>query len=63
MQRNNKHRFTLSSVLIAIFAVIGVNAGGPLAMWNTAERIPYRWDVSQPVPNVPMIFTRGVPLW
>ena len=39
----------ISSVLITIFAVIGVNAGGPLSMWNTAQRIPYRWDVSQPV--------------
>jgi hypothetical protein len=28
---------------------MGVNAAGPLMMWNKEQRIPYRWDVSSPV--------------
>lgn len=49
MQRNNC-KFIISALLIAIFAVVGLNAGGPLYMWNAEQRIPYRWDVSSPVP-------------
>jgi hypothetical protein len=49
MQTNNKTKLFLSSILIAISAVIGVNAGGPLAMWKATQRLPYRWNVSQPV--------------
>lgn len=49
MQRNSK-RSIVTALLIAIFAVVGVNAGGPLFMWNAEQRIPYRWDVTNPVP-------------
>ena len=45
----NKSEFTITSLLLVIFAAIGVNAGGPLSMWNSEQRIPYRWDVSTPV--------------
>ena len=46
----NKFEFTLSALLLAICAVVGINAAGPLNMWNKEQRIPYRWDVSTPVP-------------
>ena len=45
----NKSEFTITSLLLVIFAAIGVNAGGPLRMWNAEQRLPYRWDVSSPV--------------
>src|SRR6185503_15685014 len=48
MQRN-KSQFIISALFLAIFTAIGVNAGGPLMMWNKEQRIPYRWDVSSPV--------------
>ena len=46
----NEFEFTLSALLLAICAVVGINAAGPLNMWNKEQRIPYRWDVSTPVP-------------
>src|SRR5688572_29690117 len=48
MQKINRE-FILSALLVVIFTAAGVNAGGPLFMWNTEQRIPYRWDVSAPV--------------
>jgi hypothetical protein len=47
--RRNKTGSTITAILLAIFAVVGVNAAGPLNMWNYEQRIPYRWDVSSPV--------------
>src|SRR5688572_3770261 len=44
-----KSEIIISAILFAIFAVVGSNAAGPLMIWNRAERIPYRWDVSTPV--------------
>jgi hypothetical protein len=35
--------------LVVLVAAIVANASGPLMMWNTEQRIPYRWDVSTPV--------------
>ena len=55
--RRNKTESIISALLLAIVAVLGVNAGGPLLMWNDAQRIPYRWDVSTPV----KIFTDSGP--
>ena len=46
----NEFEFTLSALLLAICAVVGLNAAGPLNMWTKEQRIPYRWDVSTPVP-------------
>jgi len=48
MQRTKSSQI-ISAILFAIFAVGGVNAAGPLMMWNREQRIPYRWDVSTPV--------------
>src|SRR4026208_1643361 len=48
MQRTKSGVIT-SAILFAMFAVVGVNAAGPLMMWNKEQRIPYRWDVSSPV--------------
>src|SRR6187455_2314658 len=48
MQRT-KSEGIISAILFAIIAVVSINAAGPLMMWNKAERIPYRWDVSTPV--------------
>jgi hypothetical protein len=45
----NKFDLTISILLLAMFAAIAVNAGGPLMIWNKEQRIPYRWDVSSPV--------------
>ena len=45
----NKSKFTISALLLVIVAVIGVNAAGPLFIWNAEQRIPYRWDVTSPV--------------
>ena len=56
MQRNNRE-FIVTAFLIVIFTVIGVNAGGPLYMWNAEQRIPYRWDVTSPV----NVYTDGGP--
>lgn len=47
--RRNKTETIISALLLAIFAVLGVNAAGPLNMWNKEQRIPYRWDVSTPI--------------
>jgi hypothetical protein len=47
--RRNKTEIVISALLLAIFAALGVNAAGPLNMWNKEQRIPYRWDVSSPV--------------
>ena len=49
MQRS-KSTSIITALVIAIFAVVGVNAGGPLFMWNAEQRIPYRFDVTNPVP-------------
>lgn len=45
----NKTESIISALLLAILAVVGVNAAGPLFMWNPEQRIPYRWDVASPV--------------
>jgi hypothetical protein len=45
----NKSEFTITALLLVIFAAIAVNAGGPLMMWNAEQRIPYRWSVTTPV--------------
>src|SRR5688572_33358175 len=45
----NKNEFTITALLIVILAAMGVNASGPLSVWNSEQRIPYRWDVSTPV--------------
>src|SRR5215203_2488565 len=47
----NKNIFELltSALTFAILAVVGINAAGPLNVWNAEQRIPYRWDVSTPV--------------
>src|SRR5215203_5196340 len=47
----NKNIFELltSALVFTILAVIGINAAGPLNVWNAEQRIPYRWDVSTPV--------------
>ena len=45
----NKIELIVTAVLLAVFAAVGVNAAGPLYMWNNEQRIPYRWDVSTPV--------------
>ena len=47
--QKNKSEFIISALLLVIFAAVGVNAGGPLFMWNAEQRIPYRWDVTSPV--------------
>src|SRR5687767_7450445 len=39
----------VASLLVVFFTAVVANASGPLMMWNKAERIPYRWDVSTPV--------------
>jgi hypothetical protein len=46
---NNKIEKLISVLLLAITAVVGINAAGPLNMWNNEQRIPYRWSVSSPV--------------
>lgn len=46
----NRIELIVSALLLAVFSVVGVNAGGPLYVWNSEQRIPYRWDVSTPVP-------------
>lgn len=43
-------KLILSSMLIAGFAVMGVQAGGPLFIWDSRTRTPYRWSVITPVP-------------
>jgi hypothetical protein len=48
--QTNKSEFIISALFFAIVAVIGINAAGPLSIWNKEQRIPYRWDVSTPVP-------------
>ena len=40
----------VASLLVVLFTAVGANAGGPLNIWNNEQRIPYRWDVSSPVP-------------
>src|SRR5215204_1661766 len=45
----NRIELIVSALMLAIFAVVGVNAAGPLNIWNAEQRIPYRWDVSTPV--------------
>lgn len=40
----------IASLLVVVFTAIGANAAGPLYIWNSEQRIPYRWDVSSPVP-------------
>ncbi|HJS51352.1 MAG TPA: hypothetical protein VJ781_05585, partial [Pyrinomonadaceae bacterium] len=47
--QKNKSKFIISALLLVIVGVIGVNAGGPLFIWNAEQRIPYRWDVTSPV--------------
>src|SRR6187455_346328 len=48
MQRT-KSEVIIPAILFVIFAAVGVNAAGPLMMWSKEQRIPYRWDVSNPV--------------
>src|SRR5215203_7561176 len=45
----NRIELIVSALMLAIFAVVGINAAGPLNIWNAEQRIPYRWDVSSPV--------------
>src|SRR5215218_6369914 len=45
----NRIELIVSALMLAIFAVVGINAAGPLNIWNAEQRIPYRWDVSTPV--------------
>src|SRR5215203_3181254 len=45
----NRIELIVSALMLAIFAVVGTNAAGPLNVWNAEQRIPYRWDVSTPV--------------
>ena len=47
---NKRIELVVSALLLSIFAVVGINAGGPLNIWNQEQRIPYRWDVTNPVP-------------
>src|SRR6188768_406445 len=46
----NKSKLVISALLLVIVTAVGVNAGGPLFIWNAEQRIPYRWDVTSPVP-------------
>ncbi|HKX83079.1 MAG TPA: matrixin family metalloprotease [Pyrinomonadaceae bacterium] len=48
--RTNKIETILTALLLAVFTVVGISAAGPLNIWNKDQRIPYRWDVSTPVP-------------
>src|SRR3954453_10609955 len=45
----NKIQLLTSALMLTILTVVGINAAGPLNMWNNEQRIPYRWDVSTPV--------------
>ena len=46
----NRIESIVTALLLAIFTVVGINAAGPLVIWNNEQRIPYRWDVSSPIP-------------
>src|SRR5215218_5901725 len=45
--KKNKFELLRSALMLMILAVVGINAAGPLNLWNAG--IPYRWDVSTPV--------------
>jgi hypothetical protein len=47
--KKNKFEQLTSALVLTILAVVGINAAGPLNIWNAEQRIPYRWDVSTPV--------------
>src|SRR5215204_2186113 len=45
--KKNKFELLTSALMLAILSVVGINAAGPLNLWDAG--IPYRWDVSTPV--------------
>src|SRR5215204_2629712 len=45
--KKNKFELLTSALMLTILAVVGINAAGPLNLWNAG--IPYRWDVTTPV--------------
>ena len=61
----NKTEYFIATLLLVVVSVIGANAGGPLIIFNNEQRIPYRYDVTSPVPVYTDLglFGAAIPGW